>query len=233
MLIKLYFCKKNKKQIFMKTKLVKVLGIILVALFMVSCGEKETITSKNVKATGVYGDNADLISIVDDTCTLNKKDGRLRVKVQLKLENKANNDVDIYPVIVLKDEDGVQVINGWYQMELGDSEKSKFDTFIKGEVGSVMDFVFINEFSAEYFEKALTRSEAFSVDKLKIKEIEKPKDSVTSELESLEKIAKEAAKMAKEYDADDYEKSLKAAEKTLEMQEELLDMMDDLDDLDW
>ena len=153
----------------MKTKLVKVLGIILVALFMVSCGEKETITSKNVKATGVYGDNADLISIVDDTCTLNKKDGRLRVKVQLKLENKANNDVDIYPVIVLKDEDGVQVINGWYQMELGDSEKSKFDTFIKGEVGSVMDFVFINEFSAEYFEKALTRSEAFSVDKLKIK----------------------------------------------------------------
>jgi type I restriction enzyme R subunit len=84
---------------------------------------------------------------------LNKKDGRLRVKVQLKLENKANNDVDIYPVIVLKDEDGVQVINGWYQMELGDSEKSKFDTFIKGEVGSVMDFVFINEFSAEYFEK--------------------------------------------------------------------------------
>lgn len=217
----------------MKTKLVKVLGIILVSLFMVSCGEKETITSKNVKATGVYGDNADLISIVDDTCTLNKKDGRLRVKVQLKLENKANNDVDIYPVIVLKDEDGVQVINGWYQMELGDSEKSKFDTFIKGEVGSVMDFVFINEFSAEYFEKALTRSEAFSVDKLKIKEIEKPKDSVTSELESLEKIAKAATEMAKEYDADDYEKSLKAAEKTLEMQEELLDMMDDLDDLDW
>lgn len=217
----------------MKTKLVKVLGIILVALFMVSCGEKETITSKNLKAVGVYGDDANLISIASDSCTLNKKDGRLRVKVQLKLENKANNDVDIYPVIVLKDEDGVQVINGWYQMELGDSEKSKFDTFIKGEVGSVMDFVFINEFSAEYFEKALTRSETFSVDKLKIKEIEKPKDSVTSELESLEKIAKEAAKMAKEYDADDYEKSLKAAEKTLEMQEELLDMMDDLDDLDW
>ena len=89
----------------MKTKLVKVLGIMLVALFMVSCGEKETITSKKVKATGVYGDNADLISIVDDTCTLNKKDGRLRVKAQLKLEKKANNDVAAYPVIVLKDED--------------------------------------------------------------------------------------------------------------------------------
>ena len=223
----------------MKTKLVKVLGIMLVALFMVSCGEKETITSKNIKATGVYGDNADLISIVDDTCTLNKKDGRLRVKAQLKLEKKANNDVAAYPVIVLKDEDGVQVVNGWYQMELGDSEKSKFDTFIKGEVGSVMDFVFINEFSVDYFEKALTRSETFSIDKLKIKEVEKPKDPVTSGLESFEKLANEAAKMAEDYDEEDYEKSLKMAEKSLkaagkilEMEEDLLDMMDDLDDLD-
>ena len=224
----------------MKTKLVKVLGIMLVALFMVSCGEKETITSKNIKATGVYGDNADLISIVDDTCTLNKKDGRLRVKAQLKLEKKANNDVAAYPVIVLKDEDGVQIINGWYQMELGDSEKSKFDTFIKGEVGSVMDFIFINEFSVDYFEKALTRSETFSIDKLKIKEVEKPKDPVTSGLESFEKLANEAAKMAEDYDEEDYEKSLKMAEKSLkaagkilEMEEDLFDMMDDLDDLDW
>ena len=220
----------------MKTKLVKVLGIILVSLFMVSCGEKETITSKNVKATGVYGDNADLISIVDDTCTLNKKDGRLRVKVQLKLENKANNDVDIYPVIVLKDEDGVQVINGWYQMELGDSEKSKFDSFVKGDVGSVVDFVFVNEFSADYFNTALKGSETFSIDKLAIKEIVKEKDPVVSELEALNQIAKEAAKMAEDYDDEDYEKalktaekSLKAAEKVLEMEEDLLDMMDDLD----
>ena len=224
----------------MKTKLVKVLGIMLVALFMVSCGEKETITSKNIKATGVYGDNADLISIVDDTCTLNKKDGRLRVKAQLKLEKKANNDVAAYPVIVLKDEDGVQIINGWYQMELGDSEKSKFDTFIKGEVGSVMDFVFINEFSVDYFEKALTRSETFSIDKLKIKEVEKPKDPVTSGLESFEKLANEAAKIAEDYDEEDYEKSLKMAKqslkavgKVLEMEEDLLDMMEDLDDWDW
>ena len=224
----------------MKTKLVKVLGIMLVALFMVSCGEKETITSKNIKATGVYGDNADLISIVDDTCTLNKKDGRLRVKAQLKLEKKANNDVAAYPVIVLKDEDGVQIINGWYQMELGDSEKSKFDTFIKGEVGSVMDFVFINEFSVDYFEKALIRSETFSIDKLKIKEVEKPKDPVTSGLESFEKLANEAAKMAEDYDEEDYEKSLKMAKQSLkavgevlEMEEDLFDMMDDLDDLDW
>ena len=224
----------------MKTKLVKVLGIMLVALFMVSCGEKETITSKKVKATGVYGDNADLISIVDDTCTLNKKDGRLRVKAQLKLEKKANNDVSTYPELILKDEDGVQVVNGWYQMELGDSEKSKFDSFIKGEVGSVVEFVFINEFSADYFNTVLTRSETFSIDKLKIKEVEKPKDPVTSGLESFEKLANEAAKMAEDYDDEDYEKSLKMAEKSLkaagkilEMEEDLLDMMDDIDDLDW
>ncbi|MBQ8223455.1 MAG: hypothetical protein IJZ87_08990 [Bacteroidales bacterium] len=50
----------------MKSKLTK----MLVALFMVSCGGKEeTITSKQVKPAGVYGSDAALISIVDDTCT--------------------------------------------------------------------------------------------------------------------------------------------------------------------
>lgn len=218
----------------MKSKLTKMLGIMLVALFMVSCGGKEeTITSKQVKPAGVYGSDAALISIVDDTCTLNKKDGRLRLKVQLKLEKKASNDVQIYPVIVLKDEDGVQIVEGWYQMEMSDSEKSKFATFIKGDVGSVLDFVFINEFNADYFNKALTRSETFSIDKLQIMEKE---DDVTTGLESYEKIAKEAAKMMEDYDDEDYEKSLKAAEKSLEaagkileMEEDLLDMMDDLD----
>lgn len=223
----------------MKTKFVKFLGVMLVALFMVSCGggtEEPQITSKNLKAVGVYGDDANLISIVSDSCTLNKKDGRLRVKVQLKLEKKADNDVSIYPVLVLKDEDGVQVINGWYQMELGDSEKSKFDSFIKGEVGSMVDFVFVNEFSADYFNTALKRSETFSIDKLAIEKIVNEKDPITSELEALNQIAKEAAKMAEDYDDEDYEKalksaekSLKAAEKVLEMEEDLLDMMDDLD----
>ena len=221
----------------MKTKFVKFLGVMLVALFMVSCGggtEEPQITSKNLKAVGVYGDDANLISIVSDSCTLNKKDGRLRVKVQLKLEKKADNDVSIYPVLVLKDEDGVQVINGWYQMELGDSEKSKFDSFVKG--GSMLDFVFVNEFSADYFNTALKGSETFSIDKLAIEEIVKEKDPVASELETLNQIAKEAAKMAEDYDDEDYEKalksaerSLKAAEKVLEMEEDLLDMMDDLD----
>ena len=92
----------------MKTKFVKFLGVMLVALFMVSCGggtEEPQITSKDLKAVGVYGDDASLISIASDSCTLNKKDGRLRVKVQLKLEKKADNDVSIYPVLVLKDED--------------------------------------------------------------------------------------------------------------------------------
>lgn len=59
------------------------------------------------------------------------------------------------------------------------------------------------------------------------------KDPVASEIEALNQAAQEVVEMAEEYDADDYEKSLKAAEKALEMQEELLDMMDDLDDLDW
>ena len=121
-------------------------------------------------------------------------------------------------------------------MELGDSEKSKFDSFIKGDVGSVVDFVFVNEFSGEYINSALKKSATFSIDKLAIKEIVKEKDPITSELEALNKIAKETAKMVEDYDEEDYEKalksaerSLKAAEKVLEMEEDLLDMMDDLD----
>ena len=219
----------------MKTKFIKFMGVMLIALFMVSCGGKETVTSKKIKLSGIYGDDANLISVVSDTCLLNLKDGILRLNVQLKLEKTADNEVDVYPILVLKDEDGVQVINGKCQMGLGDSEKSKFDMFVKGEAGSVADFVFVSEFQTEYCSTALAKSETFSIDKLSIKEIEE-KDIIISELETLNQIAKEAAKMAEDYDDEDYERalenaerSLKAAEKVLEMEENLLDMMDDLD----
>lgn len=132
----------------MKTKFVKVLGVVLVALFMISCGGKPEGSSQNSN---------------NETDTISQEVAKDPVASEIEALNQAAQEV----------------------VEMAE------------------------EYDAEDYEKSLKAAKEAT------------------------EMAKEAAKMAKEYDADDYEKSLKAAEKTLEMQEELLDMMDDLDDLDW
>ena len=133
----------------MKTKFVKVLGVVLVALFMISCGGKPEGSSQN-----------------------------------------SNNETDTISQEVAKD-----------------PVASEIEALNQAAAQEVVEMA--EEYDAEDYEKSLKAAKEAT------------------------EMAKEAAKMAKEYDADDYEKSLKAAEKALEMQEELLDMMDDLDDLDW
>ena len=143
---------------------------LLIALFLVTGCSSPTPDSRVVMATEVYGKDSHIISIVPDNYALLKKDGRLRLKVKLKLEEKDKNDVGIYPEVILMDEDGVEIIDGWYQMEMSDSEKNKFNKFVKGEVGDEKEFVFQNEFDADYFNDVMTKSSVFSVDKLQINE---------------------------------------------------------------
>lgn len=223
------------KFIIMKKVIVNFLGVMLLTLFMVSCGgsEKETVTSKDVEAMGVYGDDASLISIVPNTYTLNKKDGRLRLKVQLKLEKRTDSDVDIYPVLVLKDEDGVQIVDGWYQMEFSDSEKAKLETFLKGEVGSISDFVFINEFSSDYFKKALSSSASFSIDKLRLEKKKTEQDVLKTEVKAFEDMAEDVINMAEDFDEEDYEDALNVAKQSLDAAEKIIEMEEDLLKLVW
>lgn len=176
----------------------KITHILLAAvLLLCSCSTKSSApTSKDVCGTDVYGDGDGIISIVSDNYTLTKKDGRLRLKIRLKLEESVDEKVSAYPKIILKDEDGVELISSWNQMEMSSSEKSKFDSFLRSEEGTIKEFVFINEFSSDYFEDALTKSETFSLDKLKFEEDKEDKDVSDEELEKAIKQTKDVMEVA-------------------------------------
>lgn len=176
----------------------KITHILLAAvLLLCSCGTKSSApASKDVCGTDVYGDGDGIISIVSDNYTLTKKDGRLRLKIRLKLEESVDMEVDTYPEIILKDEDGVEIIDDWNQMEMSSSEESKFDSFLRSEVGTIKEFVFINEFGSDYFEDALTKSETFSLDKLKFEEDKEDKDVSDEELEKAIKQTKDVMEVA-------------------------------------
>lgn len=171
--------------------------LLATVLLLCSCGTKSSApTSKDVCGTDVYGDGDGIISIVSDNYTLTKKDGRLRLKIRLKLEKSVDMEVDTYPEIILKDEDGVEIIDDWNQMEMSSSEESKFDSFLRSEVGTIKEFVFINEFGSDYFEDALTKSETFSLDNLEFEEDEENKDVSDEELEKAIKQTKDVMEVA-------------------------------------
>lgn len=153
----------------MEYRSLNIVGLLIILFFIAGCSSSIP-DSREVTATEVYGKDGHIISIVPDKYALLKKDGRLRLKIKLKLEETAKNDVGVYPAVILMDEDGVEIIDGWYQMEMSDSEKNKFNKFVKGKVGEEKEFVFQNEFDADYFNDAMTKSSVFSVDKLHIYE---------------------------------------------------------------
>lgn len=196
----------------------KITHILLAAvLLLCSCGTKSSApTSKDVCGTDVYGDGDGIISIVSDNYTLTKKDGRLRLKIRLKLEESVDEKVSVYPKIILKDEDGVELISSWNQMEMSSSEKSKFDSFLKSEEGTVKEFVFINEFSSDYFEDALTKSETFSLDKLKFEEDKEDKDVSDEEKDVSNEELEKAIKQTKDV--------MEVAGDIMEMNKSLMDV---------
>lgn len=182
--------------------------------------------SVNLKSDDVYGEHAHLISISQDSATLYKKDGRLRIKVQLKLENRTDNDISIYPVIVLKDEDGMEIVDDWYQMEMSDSEKSKFSNFIKSEVGTTKEFLFLNEFSYKLFEEVLTKSHKFSLDKIRLYEEVKLNENNNDSKDILDVLDD-----LDDIDDEDMDEALEQAKQVMNMSKDMLNLTKDAMDL--
>ena len=151
----------------MKLRSILAIGIIACSmLFACGCSSDNTPTSKELNDAEVYGDGADFITIVSDTYTLEKKEGQLRLKVKLELDSPTSQKISAYPEVILKDEDGVEVIGGLYQMEMSSSTQNKFDKFLQGTPSDVQEFVFISRFNTDYFNDALAKSESFSLEGL-------------------------------------------------------------------
>ena len=95
----------------------------------------------------VYGENSELYSVVPGTYTL-KRDDRLKIKIKFRLEKNPDGEIDYIsfygPKMQLKDEDGLNVIEGWDQMKLADGEKEKLETFLTKEPGSEIEVLYVN-----------------------------------------------------------------------------------------
>ena len=197
-------------------KTARAIGILfLILLCSAGCSSVPDSREVNIEYSEVYGDDAGLISIIPNKYTISKKDNQLRVKVRLKLNEGTERKVSIYPVLVVKDADGVEIVDGWWQMELSDSEENKFAAFLKGEEGQEMDFVFVNGFNSDYFKYILTEAEGFCIDRLRLEE------------ESERKTSDDSGKILEET-INDTKELIKATEDLLDLSISASDFLNDL-----
>lgn len=196
----------------MKAKIMILTGLLTL---LIGCSPKIP-ESKDItiQTSEIYGENADLISIIPKTYTLKKRDNGLCITVQLKLEKSTKNRIDCYPELILKDEDDIDVVSGWNQMKLND--KAKFQNFINSEVGTIMDFAFINEFGSSEFYKVMTSSQKFALNGLRL---EQPVSNTSQDI--VNDIVNNIDTDNLENAIDTYEKALDATEKAMEVLENL------------
>lgn len=176
-------------------------------------------TDISVSDPEVYGENSDLYSIVPGTYTL-KRDERLKIKVKLKLEQNPNGEIDHIgynsPIMRLKDEDGLDVVDGWSQMKLADGEKARFENFLKKAPGTEQDFLFVNDFGYNKTEAAIEKTKSFTIEDLNIVfKDDTEKKSNSEESEELSESSK-ASKSEIDKFLDDYEKAVNKYVKDME-----------------
>lgn len=147
-------------------------------LGITSCSSSSSKKTDEVQTTEVvindpvvYGENSDLYSVVPGTYTL-KRDNKLKIKIKLKLEKNPDGEIDYIsgygPEMQLKDEDGLNVIDGWSQMKLADGEVAKLETFLTQEPGSEIEILYINDFGYSQTEEAIKKTKSFTIQDLDI-----------------------------------------------------------------
>lgn len=183
-----------------------VLGIVTVA-----CGGSSVPESVTLKITQseVYGDNAELFSVVEEEYKL-KCDNRIRMKIRLRLNKKVEKEINFInsPNLRLKDEDGMNIIEGYSQMVLADGEDEKMISFLNSEPGNEMDFVFVNDFDYDYAKVVMEKAKGFSIENIYISYKEDEKNNSDN--------------------LDDIEKSLNSLEKTMDIMDDVMKNSDQM-----
>lgn len=199
----------------MKTKFI---FSVVISFVLLGCSPKVP-ESKDIiiQNSEVYGEDADLISVIPNTYILKKKDNSLRIAIQLKLEKSTDKKIVTYPELIFKDEDGVDILNGWYQMGLSDEEK--FHKFISSAPGTVMEFIFVNEFNDDYFYKIMSSSHYFTLNNILL---EKPQSN------------KSGINVIDDNISDELEEVIEVIDEYEELLEDTADAIEALDDIsDW
>lgn len=211
----------------MKNVFAVIIGSVMMSALIIGCSSQPPIPESkeiNITTSEVYGDDADVVSIIPNTYTLKYKEGEIRLKVKLRLEQTENRPLSYAPELILKDEDGVEIVDGWYQMEMSDSEKSKFEKFVQSPVGTEAEFVLVSQFSADYFRKAMTKSEVFSLDKLKF-ETPSTNEVVESTSDIVKSISDAVDELEEDFDDEDLDETIEQTKELMKMSGEMLNMI--------
>lgn len=211
----------------MKSKFILLISSLILSMSISGCSSQPPIPDSkevNISISEVYGDDAEVVSIIPDTYTLKHKEGEIRLKLKLKLEKIENRPLLYTPQIILKDEDGVEIVNGWHQMIMSDSEKSKFNKFVQSPIGTEMEFVLVNDFRTDYFYDVMTKTEKFSLDNITF-QTPSTENNIEQTSDIMKNISDISDALNEELEDEELDKTIEQTKELLEMEAEVLKML--------
>lgn len=211
----------------MKSKFILLISSLILGVSISACSSQPPIPDSkevNISISEVYGDDSEVVSIIPDTYTLKYKEGEIRLKLKLKLEKIENRPLLYTPQIILKDEDGVEIVNGWHQMIMSDSEKSKFNKFVQSSIGTEMEFVLVNDFRTDYFYDVMTKTEKFSLDNITF-QTPSTENNIEQTSDIMKNISDISDALNEELEDEELDKTIEQTKELLEMEAEVLKML--------
>ena len=201
-------------------------GLLLsVALFVCSCNNEKTPQSQSenlnvvrisLDGTEVYGDAGAYFALVPGSYDVKVKDGKIRLKLKLRVRKNVSEDVQLKraPMLAFLDEDGAQIDLSAYGVL---SNEDKFLSFLRSEAGTESDMLFVNDhLDHEECQYLLSNVRGVSVDGLVFKN-------------PLGDFFEETVRQAEEVDEEDLERAVEVSKSALEVSKSAIDMLNQLD----
>lgn len=216
------------------------LGLIIVVNVLTKLfeKEKEPIPEKleiNQKTSEVYGETAGVFSLVPEKYTLMHRDGKVLLKVKLRLNKTLQDVAEINSIkLVLKDDIGANVNGGAYEsaLELNSSEINKMLLFLKSKVDTEVSLIFSDSYmSYANMLGCMKSSKSFTIEDFKYKtktQIKEEKEKIEAEkrLKAIEKIKETEEKVDKAVDdaVDQTQKAIKVSKDLIDLGSEIIEM---------
>ena len=202
------------------------LAVLLLSVVLFACSgnspkpEEEVRQSAEICLDGseVYGDAGTYFSLVPGDYKVNVKEGKVRLKLKLKVLKSIgeNGKIKHAPMLTFLDEDGAQIHMSAYGVL---SNEDQFLSFLRSEVGVEREILFVNDYmDGDESQALLSKVEGISIDGLTLSD-------------PLGDLFEETAKQAEKVDEADLEQAVEVSKAVLEAGKSAIDMLNQLDDL--
>ena len=202
----------------------KSIGLVLLSVVLFACSgnsskpqeEERTSTAIRIDGSEVYGDAASYFALVPGDYNVNVKEGKVRLKLRLKVLKSIGESGKIKnsPMLTFLDEDGARIDIRMYGVL---SNEDQFLSFLRSEVGTEREILFINDYlDGAECQNLLSKAEGVSIDGLSLSD-------------SVDDLFDEVAKQAEQVDDADIEEAVEASKAVLEASKSAIDMLNQLD----